>query len=412
MPIKEEVKNKEKQARNRKYKTLIKNQFKKVEVYLKENQKDEKELKNLVSETQRILDKAKNKKQEVPHPLSGGGMKGKIFGFVLLNWLKIILIVHLEKLIPNYELLIVDKRPRELNKGKNKTERREYKKGITEIKATLNEEGLVEPFTPLTPVFPGREPTVIGDHKLEGKLKIESYPNLETVSLLGTEGITELTIENCPNLKELNVAGNKITQIIGLDKCPKLEILNTCVNKIAEIDLSKNTALKALLVSNNTPQTKIKGLEKLSKLVLYNNRGENDGVKDGDEKAHHLPQLSHKKFEFEVEQRDGSKETETSTKIGYKNQLSNFISGSHRPSTAFRLEEISNSTLEGLISTALLWKGRSELDKVGSEVINRVVELLGQTENKEGGDTPTTEIFTLEKAHLNTNLNLLDLIKE
>lgn len=62
MPIKEEVKNKEKQARNRKYKTLIKNQFKKVEVYLKEKRTDDKELKNLVSETQRILDKAKNKK--------------------------------------------------------------------------------------------------------------------------------------------------------------------------------------------------------------------------------------------------------------------------------------------------------------------------------------------------------------
>jgi ribosomal protein S20 len=62
MLITEEKKSKEKQARNRKYKTLIKNQFKKIEVYLQEKKTDEKELKNLVSETQRMLDKAKNKK--------------------------------------------------------------------------------------------------------------------------------------------------------------------------------------------------------------------------------------------------------------------------------------------------------------------------------------------------------------
>jgi small subunit ribosomal protein S20 len=66
MPTKEERISKEKeakkQARNRKYKTLIKNQFKKIEVYLKEKKTDEKELKNLVSEAQKVLDKAKNKK--------------------------------------------------------------------------------------------------------------------------------------------------------------------------------------------------------------------------------------------------------------------------------------------------------------------------------------------------------------
>lgn len=60
--IKEEEKNREKQSQNRKYKTLIKNQFKKIEVYLKEKNTDEKELKKLESETQKVLDKAKNKK--------------------------------------------------------------------------------------------------------------------------------------------------------------------------------------------------------------------------------------------------------------------------------------------------------------------------------------------------------------
>ena len=59
--IKEEKKNQEKHARNRKYKLLIKKQFKKVELHLKEKNPDENELKNLASETQRVLDKAKKK---------------------------------------------------------------------------------------------------------------------------------------------------------------------------------------------------------------------------------------------------------------------------------------------------------------------------------------------------------------
>jgi len=62
MLIKEGKKNQERHARNRKYKTLIKNQFKKIEVYLQEKKSDEKELKKMVAETQKILDKAQNKK--------------------------------------------------------------------------------------------------------------------------------------------------------------------------------------------------------------------------------------------------------------------------------------------------------------------------------------------------------------
>ncbi|MEG7978503.1 MAG: 30S ribosomal protein S20 [Mollicutes bacterium UO1] len=62
MIIKEEKKSQVKQARNRKYKTLIKNQFKKIVFYLKEKKTDEQELKKLVAETQKILDKAQNKK--------------------------------------------------------------------------------------------------------------------------------------------------------------------------------------------------------------------------------------------------------------------------------------------------------------------------------------------------------------
>jgi small subunit ribosomal protein S20 len=58
----EEKKNQEKQTRNRKYKTLIKNQFKKIDTYLKGDKKNPEELKKMISEAQRILDKAKNKK--------------------------------------------------------------------------------------------------------------------------------------------------------------------------------------------------------------------------------------------------------------------------------------------------------------------------------------------------------------
>ncbi|WNE40826.1 MAG: hypothetical protein mread185_000283 [Mycoplasmataceae bacterium] len=62
MPIEEEKKSKEKQARNRKHKTLIKNQFKKVEIFLQGSKDNKDELKKLIAETQSILDKAKKKK--------------------------------------------------------------------------------------------------------------------------------------------------------------------------------------------------------------------------------------------------------------------------------------------------------------------------------------------------------------
>lgn len=62
MSTNEQKKNEIKQVRNKKYKTLIKNRFRKIEMFLKENKKDEKELKNIVSEAQRALDKASNKK--------------------------------------------------------------------------------------------------------------------------------------------------------------------------------------------------------------------------------------------------------------------------------------------------------------------------------------------------------------
>lgn len=53
---------KARQSRSRKYKTLIKNQFKKIETCLKEKDPQAEEMKILVAEAQQILDKASNKK--------------------------------------------------------------------------------------------------------------------------------------------------------------------------------------------------------------------------------------------------------------------------------------------------------------------------------------------------------------
>ncbi|CFW92821.1 Leucine rich repeat protein of unknown function [endosymbiont DhMRE of Dentiscutata heterogama] len=171
------------------------------------------------------------------------------------------------------------------NKGKRKgvndynKKDKKHREKKTEITATLDiEKGTLEPFTPITPVFPGREPTITGDYTLEGELKIENYPNLKTISLFRTGGITKLTIANCPNLETLNVAGNKIKQIVGLENCPKLKMLNICANEIEEVDVSKNVALQSLVVGNNNRQTKIRGLEKLPNLFLYNGEGGEEGV--------------------------------------------------------------------------------------------------------------------------------------
>ncbi|CAG8701768.1 15673_t:CDS:2, partial [Cetraspora pellucida] len=239
----------------------------------------------------------------------------------------------------------------------NNKEIKEFKKNLKIIEARPNNEGLVQPFTPITPVFPGREPTVIGDDTLEGELKIENYPNLETISLFRTGGITKLTIENCPKLEVLNVAGSKIKQIIGLENCPKLKILNICANEIAEVDVSKNVALQALVVGNNNHQTKIRGLEKLPDLLLYNGEGgENgtnlpllpqlgaaySGVKDDDEKVHYLVRLSHsikraidnlKTLEINVDEAEIDEKEPTGRKVdehgekhkGHKTRLKEFI---------------------------------------------------------------------------------------
>jgi small subunit ribosomal protein S20 len=59
MAIKNE-KNKKKQSEKRKYKTLIKNHFKKAKSYLKEKT-DSSQIKSLIIETQKLLDKASQK---------------------------------------------------------------------------------------------------------------------------------------------------------------------------------------------------------------------------------------------------------------------------------------------------------------------------------------------------------------
>src|ERR1700734_3452697 len=62
MSIKEQKKNQIKQVRNKKYKTLIKNQLKKIASCLKGGEKNEPELKKLFREAQKVLDQAHQKK--------------------------------------------------------------------------------------------------------------------------------------------------------------------------------------------------------------------------------------------------------------------------------------------------------------------------------------------------------------
>ncbi|CAH1755679.1 7416_t:CDS:10 [Entrophospora sp. SA101] len=92
MPIKEQKKSEIKQVRNRKYKTLIKNQFKKVEVYLKEKKTDEKELKSLISATQQALDKAVHKK--VIHKNKAARKKSQLHNNLNKQEIKEIVILH------------------------------------------------------------------------------------------------------------------------------------------------------------------------------------------------------------------------------------------------------------------------------------------------------------------------------
>jgi len=81
MPSKKEKIIKEKQnakrVKNRKYRTLIKNQFKEVEVYLEEKRTDENELKKLVTKTQKILDMAKSRK--AIHKNRANDQKSKLY---------------------------------------------------------------------------------------------------------------------------------------------------------------------------------------------------------------------------------------------------------------------------------------------------------------------------------------------
>ena len=77
MLTKEEKKNKEKQIRNRKYETLIKNRLKKVDDFLKASETDIEKLKKLVSEAQKVLDKSSNKK--VIHKNKASNKKSQLY---------------------------------------------------------------------------------------------------------------------------------------------------------------------------------------------------------------------------------------------------------------------------------------------------------------------------------------------
>ena len=71
-----QAKNYQRQIRNKRYKTLIKNQFRKISDYFKEKKNHPTELKVLLSETQKVLDKAVNKK--VIHENKAARKKSKL----------------------------------------------------------------------------------------------------------------------------------------------------------------------------------------------------------------------------------------------------------------------------------------------------------------------------------------------
>jgi small subunit ribosomal protein S20 len=77
----QKAKSHEKQSQNRKYKTLIKNQFKKFENCLKGGGENSEELKKITSEAQKVLDKASNKK--IIHQNKAARQKSKLHS--LLN---------------------------------------------------------------------------------------------------------------------------------------------------------------------------------------------------------------------------------------------------------------------------------------------------------------------------------------
>jgi small subunit ribosomal protein S20 len=62
MSVKEQKKNKAKQVQKKKYRTSIKNQLKKIDVYLERGGRNEAELEKMVSEVRKALDKASQKK--------------------------------------------------------------------------------------------------------------------------------------------------------------------------------------------------------------------------------------------------------------------------------------------------------------------------------------------------------------
>jgi small subunit ribosomal protein S20 len=81
MSAKEQKKNEIRNIRNKKYKTLIKNQFKKIDSMVKSDKANkEEDLKILLSEAQRILDKASRK--GVIHKNKSSRKKSRIYKLV------------------------------------------------------------------------------------------------------------------------------------------------------------------------------------------------------------------------------------------------------------------------------------------------------------------------------------------
>ena len=78
--IKDQKKNQARHLQNRKYKTLIKNQLKKIASYFSEKENNPQELKKMLSMAQKVLDKASNKK--IIHKNKAARRKSKLHKLV------------------------------------------------------------------------------------------------------------------------------------------------------------------------------------------------------------------------------------------------------------------------------------------------------------------------------------------
>ena len=106
--------------------------------------------------------------------------------------------------------------------------------------------------------------TRIKAENLQGSLRLENFPNLESFKFCSCSKITSLEIVNCPKLDFVDCSSSKITEL-NISGCPNLRILNCSNNLLTKLDLNQNTNLKELYACDNNFSQQ--GLNFLSHLI-------------------------------------------------------------------------------------------------------------------------------------------------